>query len=171
MTVTNILTAAEAAQFIRTDASDPVLLMLLPMVDTYILNATGRDWTVDTSINPVAKNAAGQLLTFWYDNPAAVGESPNGLSSVLMQLEVEALKYRKFVFYGRAGAGSITLPGGLIGDVVKKLIGVYGVSGDQSAKFEAQISVTGQIQQTNGADLSENIYVVILKNPAEDVTA
>jgi len=169
--MTNILTAAEAAQFVRTDASDAVLLMLLPIVDSYILNATGRDWTVDTTINNTAKNAAGQLIAFWYDNPASVGVSPDGISAALMQLEAEALKYRKSVFYGRSGAGAIALADACVGDAVIKLVGVYGVSGDQSAKFEATITVKGQIQQSNGGDLSANIYAVILKNPAEDVHA
>ena len=53
----NILTTAEAANFVRTDTSDAVMLMLLPQVDEFIKRATGRDWTADATINPVAKAA------------------------------------------------------------------------------------------------------------------
>lgn len=175
--MTNILTAAEAAYFVRTDAADAVMLMLLPMVDDYIKDATGRDWAADTVIHPKAKLAAGMTMAAYYDNPSQLGsqitDSPlaSGLSNLLMQLEVEALKYRKSVFHGRVGAGAITLTGALIGDAVIKLVGVYGSTGSQAVKFESTITVEGQIQQTHGGDLSENIYAVVLKNPAEDVTA
>jgi hypothetical protein len=83
---------------------------------------------------------------------------------------VEALKYRKYQFYGASGAGSIYLKGALVGDVVQKLVGVYGVSGDQLSKFESIVSAADAIQQTDGGDLSDNIYVAVLKSPIEDVT-
>jgi hypothetical protein len=202
--MTNILTAAEAANFVRTDATDPILLMLLPLVDDYILRATGRDWSADNVIHPMAKTAAGMLLALWYDNPQLVGTSSQGTANPLLQLEVEALKYRKYVFYGRNAAGGIHVtatnveevmlpeyrgpfwvPGNLssslilpqplrtppllVGDVVLKLTGVYGVSGDQHMKFENTISVAHYIQQTDGSDLSGNLYVMVVKNPADDV--
>jgi len=166
----NILTPAEAANFVRTETTDQIMLMLLPMVDEHVQQATGRDWTADATIHPTAKAAAGMTLTYWYDNPSAIGSSPEGSSSVFLQLEAEALKYRKYQFTGASGAGSIALPGALEGDDVIKLVGVYGVSGDQSANFETEISVIGQIQQTGG-DLSENLYVVVLKSPGDDVSA
>lgn len=169
--MTNILSPNEAANFVRTDASDPILLMLLPQVDAYVQQATGRDWTADAMIHSAAKAAAGMLLTYWYDNPAAIGTSPEGSGSAFLQLEAEALKYRKYQFSGRSGAGAISLDDALEGDDVMKLVGVYGVSGDQSAKFEAEISAAGAIQQTDAGDLSNKIYVVILKSPADDVTA
>jgi hypothetical protein len=58
-----------------------------------------------------------------------------------------------------------------VGDVVQKLVGVYGVSGTQASSFEAVISVKGQIQQLSTDDLSQHIYVVILKSPQDDVSA
>lgn len=169
-----ILTPSEAANFVRTTETDQVMLMLLPQIDVFAQRATGRDWSADAVINPSAKTAAGMLLVLWYDNPAQVGSDgvlPYGLTNVLSQLEAEALKYRKYEFEGLSGAGVISLPGAFDGDTVIKLVGVVGASGDQSAKFESSISVDNQILQTYGSDLSANHYVVILKSPAEDVTA
>jgi len=169
--MTNILTAAEGANFVRTDTSDAVMLMLLPQIDDFIKRATGRDWTADTTINPVAKVAAGILLVQWYDNPAQAGpDAPQfGINQTLSQLEAEALKYRKYQFYGLSGVGGISLHGAEVGDDVISLVGVYGVSGDQKLKFESRISVCGALQQTNSSNLSANIYVAFLKSPGEDV--
>jgi hypothetical protein len=168
----NILTAAEAANFVRTDTADAVMLMLLPQVDAFIKKATGRDWTADATINEIAKAAAGMLLVQWYDNPTQMGpDTPLafGLTNVLTQLEAEALKYRKYQFYGLSSTGGIALDGAKVGDDVVSLVGIYGVTGDQSSKFEGTISVCGVIQQTDNSNLSHNIYVVILKSPAEDI--
>jgi hypothetical protein len=170
----NILTAAEAANFVRTDTSDAVMLMLLPQVDAFIKKATGHDWAADSTIHGIAKAAAGMLLVQWYDNPSQLGPDMPlafGLTNTLSQLEAEALKYRKVQFYGLSNTGGIAINGALVGDDVISLVGVYGVSGDQSSKFESEISVYGSIQQTNGGDLSDNIYVVILKSPVDDVSA
>lgn len=172
--MTNILTAAEAANFVRTETDDAVMLQFLPMVDEFIQRATGRDWTADGTINDVAKAAAGMLLVQWYDNPGMVGNENAlsfGLANALAQLEAEALKYRKYQFEGLDGAGDISLPGALEGDDVISLTGVYGASGDQSSKFESEISDTGYIAQTSSSDLSDKLYVVILKSPRLDVTA
>lgn len=167
----NILTDAEAADWVRTDATDTAMLNLLDMVDAHVKAATGRDWTADATIHPLAKAAAGMVLVSWYDDPAQIGSSPSRAMGALLQLEMEALKYRKYSFFGVNGAGPIHLPGALEGDDVMKLVGVHGVSGDQSSKFESEISDSGYIQQTDNGDLSENIYVVVLKSPAEDVSA
>ncbi len=169
--MTNILTAAEGANFVRTGVTDAVMLQLLPLVDQYLLNASGHDWAADTVIHPTAKLAAGMVLVYWYDNPGAVGMEPEGITGQLVQLEAEALKYRKYQFEGLNGAGSVYLPGAREGDDVVKLVGIYGVGGDQSTKFETEISADGQIRQTSGSDLSDNLYVVVLKSPAEDVSA
>ena len=170
--MTNILTASEAANFVRTDQSDAVMLMLLPQVDEFIKRATGRDWTTDTTINPVAKSAAGMLLVQWYDNPAQFGMEtplPFGITNALTQLEAEALKYKQHTVCGTNGAGSIPLPGAQKGDNVFSVTGIYGVTGSQVASFETKISVWGALQQISGSDLSGNIYVVIFKSPADDV--
>ena len=167
----NILSDSEAADWVRSDASDTAMLQLLPLVDQYLLSATGRDWSADSTIHPLAKTAAGIILVSWYDDPGQIGTSPSRANGPLLQLEVEALKYRKYTFIGLSGAGSISIPGAKEGDDVIKLIGVHGVSDDQSADFESEISSDGYLQQTSGSNLSSNIYVVVLKSPDEDVTA
>ena len=167
----NTLTAAEAANFVRTSASDAVMLQLLPLVDEYLRQATGHDWTTDSPIHPTAKTAAGMLLVYWYDQPSAVGQTPSSVRGALLQLEGEAQKYRKSLFYGISGTGGASLPYARVGDVVVKVVGVYGLSGNQASKFEAVISVDGQIQQTDGGDHSAHQFVAVLKHPAEDVSA
>lgn len=91
----NILTAAEAAIVLRCETSDPDMLALLPLVDAYVKNATGRDWTQDSTIYPEAKSAARMLLVQWHENPGMVGGGQVplhfGLTSALVQLEAIAL--------------------------------------------------------------------------------
>jgi hypothetical protein len=172
--MTNLLTPNEAANYLRTESNDPTMLMLLPMLDQFVQRATGRDWTADAEIHPLAKAAAGMLLVQWYDTPSMMGSEaimPYGLTAVLTQLEAQALKYRSYQVYGRNGAGAIALSGALVGDHVEQAVGVYGVSGDQSASFEATITVEGQVQQVSASDLSEALFVLVLKSPAEDVAA
>lgn len=166
-----ILTAAEAANFLRTHADDAVMLQLMPLVDEYLKNASGHDWTTDSTKHPTAKLAAGMLLSFWYDQPLMVGQTPAPLSAALVQLEAEALKYRKVEFAGLSGAGGIALAGARKGDKVVRVVGTYGVSGSQAASFESVVSVDGQLQQTDGADLSGNLYAAALHHPADDVSA
>jgi len=168
----NILTAQQAANALRVGTTEARMLDLLPQVDLYIQNATGRNWTQDTTKNVTAISAATMLLVMWFENPTMIGMeggSSHGLTSALAQLEAEALKYHKHVIAGGNGAGSIALPGANIGDDVISLVGIYGVSGSQVENFESEISVNGSIQQISGSDLSENIYVVIIKSPADDV--
>jgi hypothetical protein len=167
--MTTILTAAEAAYFVRTYTTDPILLQLMPLVDKHIERATGRDWTQDSTKSDLAKAAAGSILTAWYDNPGMVGQSPDGAMGALVQLEAEAAKYRKYTFRGLTSSGSVSLPEAKIGDAVMKLQGYFGVSGDQSSHFESTVSLNGSLQQTDSSNLSANYYVVILKNAAEDI--
>lgn len=94
--MTNILTSAEAALVLRTEATDPVMLQYLPLVDAYIKNATGRDWNKDTTIEPIAKAAAQILLVQWYETPGMLGQGVTtlgaGLIACLVQLGVLALE-------------------------------------------------------------------------------
>lgn len=167
----NILTAAEAANFIRTESTDAVMLQYLPLVDQFLLGATGHNWAADSTIHPTAKIAAGVLITYWYDNPNALGQAPEALTKSLVQLESEALKYRKYEFAGLSSAGAVSLSGARKGDVVITLVGTYGVSGSQASKFESVVSAENQLQQTDAGDLSANLYAVVLKHPADDVSA
>lgn len=90
----NILTAAEAANTLRCDETDPAMLDLLPSVDAYIRMATGRDWAADNPVRAEAKSAARMLLTMWHENPAMLGQAGSlsfGLQAALLQLETLAL--------------------------------------------------------------------------------
>ena len=91
----NILTAAEAANCLRCLTTDADMLALLPLVDDYIKDATGRDWTLDSTIQNKAKAAARILLTQWHENPGMIGQGITslelGLRAVLTQLEALAL--------------------------------------------------------------------------------
>lgn len=172
--MTNILTPAEAAQFVRTDPGDAVVTMLLPMVDSYIQAATGRDWTQDVAIHKLAQAAAGMILVAWYDNPSQIGDNgcqPVGILSALTQLEAEALKYRQYTFYGASGAGSIAIAGARQADQVMSLVGVYGVSGDQHAHFASVVDLDGCLSQLTNSDFSERMFTVVLKSPMDDVVA
>lgn len=172
--MTNLLTAAQAANALRVATNDATMLDLLPLVDRYIQNATGRDWTADATLHPSAIAAARMLLVMWYDNPSMIGTEgvlSHGLTFQLSQLEAEALKYRKYEFEGINGSGWICLPGTREGDEVISLVGTYLASGDQSAKFESAISEENMIKQTYTGDLYEQHFVVILKNPADDIVA
>ncbi len=89
----SILTADEAANFVRCEENDPKLLALLPQVDAYIERATGRDWSQDEPIDPTAKSAARMLIVRAYEDPGALASQANGISfglpAVLLQLEAK----------------------------------------------------------------------------------
>ncbi len=162
----NILSNSEAATALRCETTDADMLALLPLVDSYIKNATGHDWAADASIRSEAKSAARMLLVLWHENPGMVNSGNAlgfGLSAALVQLEAIALRYREFA--GLNGAGSIYLPGVEAGDTVATLTGLIGVSGDQSTAFETIISVDDQIQQVSTSDLSEKYYRAYLIPP------
>ena len=159
--MTNILSAAEAAIVLRCDATDARMLQLLPQIDATLQEATGHDWQNDSPITETAKAAARMLLVPWYEDPGMIGGINSigfGLTFALAQLQALALNYCEF--QGRSGAGPIDLPLAFLGDKVDTLVGVSGVTGDQSANFESVITVQGQIQQESTDDLSDNWYRV-----------
>jgi hypothetical protein len=166
---TNILTAAEASQVLRCASDDPEMLALLPLIDEYIKNATGHDWSKDNPILSSAKSAARILLVMWYENPGMLGSEPvaasAGLAATLTHLEVFALNYKQFV--GRYGAGPCTLYGAQKGDRVDTVTGLINVTGDKASDFESVITVDNQIQQTSTDDLNENIYRCHITPPSE----
>ena len=166
--MTNILTAAEAASILRCDETDARMVALLPQIDAHIKNATGHAWEGDDPINVTAKAAARILLVRGYEDPGMMGSGGEGsfaLSSYFCQLEALALRYVEF--QGRSGTGPIWLGRFALGDEVDSLVGISGVSGDQSANFESIITVDGQIQQTATEDLSDYWYRAHLV-PVED---
>jgi len=86
----NILTAAEGAVVLRCEATDTNMLQLLPMIDKYIEQGTGRDWTADSPIRDEAKSAARMLLVRWHEDPGgmAAGETLGpGFRACMTQLE------------------------------------------------------------------------------------
>jgi len=161
-----ILSRAEAATVLRCEQDDPNMIDLLSLVDGYIRQATGRDWSKDMPIRSEARSAARMLLVRWHEDPggmAAGAAMGFGLTACLVQLEALALRYK--IFAGGNGAGAICLPGAHLGDTVSSLVGKVGASGDQSAAFEAVITFEGQIQQVSTADLSDHWYQVHLVPP------
>jgi len=167
--VANILTASEAAIVLKTTSTDAAMVQLLPLVDSYLKQATGHDWAADTSIRSEAKAAAQMLLVQWYENPAMTASGLTslnfGLQAVLVQLEALALSYREFL--GRNGAGGCVMPGVTIGDSVTSVIGLIGLSGDQASSFETVITVDDQIQQISGSDLSTKWFRAFMVTPGE----
>ncbi len=155
----NTLTATEAATVLRCETTDADMLALLPLVDTYLKNATGRDWAADSTIHPAAKSAARILLVRLHEDPGLVasgGALGFGLQALIAQLAALALQYINFA--GRAGAGSIPLPGVRAGETVSTVTGLIGATGSQAAAFETVITVDDEIQQLSTEDLSENWY-------------
>lgn len=166
----NLLTSSEAADILRTTTDDPNMLLLLPQIDAFIRDATGRDWTADSSIHGTAKAAARMLLVMWYENPGMVGNGETlsyGITAALGQLESIAMRRRKAIFYGREGAGAIVVSDLQVGDQVISLVTLYGGSGSAASSFESVVSVNGQIQQTATDDFSERLYQVEVISAAD----
>lgn len=88
----NVLTTTEAAAVLRCEEDDPNMLMLLPQVDAYLRQATGRAWEEDEPISEEAKSAARMLLVQWHENPGMIANGQTGLSfglpATLMQLKM-----------------------------------------------------------------------------------
>lgn len=155
----NILTAQEAANVLRCAVTDPLMLDLLQQVDAHIRGATGRDWSIDNPVDPLAKEAARILMVQWHEDPGRMGNSNAlnfGWQSVIVKLQAKALRYHNLA--GRNGAGPIELPGVTAGETVSTVTGLIGATGDQAAAFETVITVDGQIQQISTDDLSANWY-------------
>jgi hypothetical protein len=165
----NILTAAEGAAVLRCDEDDPDMLTLLPLVDAYIRNATGHDWTADVVIYPEAKSAARMLLKKWHEDPGMDSSQAAtlafGLSAALVQLEAIALRFK--TFRGRNGPGMCRVAGLYRGDQVQALIGLVGATGSQASKFESAISEHNEIQQLDSEDLSECWFRIEILSPWE----
>ncbi len=89
----NILTPHEAANVLRCEIDDENMLDLLPIVDKYIEQATGRNWTLDTTIYSEAKGAARMLLVRLHEDPGALGSVVSwAFQAALTQLEALALE-------------------------------------------------------------------------------
>lgn len=91
----NILTAAEGADIASASSTDARLLMVLSQVDSTIQQATGRDWTKDSPVHPIAKRAAMCRLAIDYDlgtlTPQQNAVLERAYTSALAQLETLAV--------------------------------------------------------------------------------
>jgi hypothetical protein len=167
---TNILSAAEAAIVLRCAVTDADMLALLPMVDAYVKNATGRDWAQENPIRPEAKSAARILLVRAHEDPGAMAQPAPalgwGLAASLTQLEALALSYIKIE--GLPSSGYIHFHGACEGDRVASVTGLTApYTGDQAALFESTISYSHFIQQVADVDLDECFFSVLLTPLAE----
>jgi hypothetical protein len=94
--VPNILTADEAARIAATDPTDEKLLDMLSQVDATIRMATGRDWTIDRPVHPIAKRAASCRLAVDFDvetmNSQQIATLERSYLSAITQLEAAALE-------------------------------------------------------------------------------
>ena len=90
----SILTQEEASNILRCAQDDPKMIVLLPQVDAYIHQATGRDWSEDDPVHAGAKSAARMLIVRAYEDPGALSLTADGISfalpAVLLQLETMA---------------------------------------------------------------------------------
>lgn len=92
-----ILTMLEAAELLDYESAEDmprkVMTVLVPAINSFIRNATGKDWSKDSEVDPVAKMCAGILLVRWFEDPGQVGKvSDAGLLAVVGQLSARAAK-------------------------------------------------------------------------------
>ena len=183
--MTNILTAAEAATVLRCEEADANMLDLLSLVDIYLENATGRDWTADASVEPTAKAAARMLLVRWHEDPGgmAAGNALGfGLSAALTQLKAKALELARsgVPAYGLALL-STNLRGEMAVDASLTLIFNHEMSATATANVSLEdargntiattnsLSATGKILTiAPNADLTAaSAYTIVLDHPAD----
>jgi hypothetical protein len=174
--MTNILTAAEAALVLRTEIADPVMLQYLPLTDAYIKNASGRDWTADTTIEPIAKAAAQILLVQWYENPAMLGQGlatlGAGLTACLLQLEAKALELESSGVPEEtlAIAASLPVDGARNIAITASLVLIFNHAMDAGATSAVALKTAagGGVTSTNSLDITSKILTI---NPTASLTA
>ena len=174
--MTNILTAAEAALVLRTEATDPVMLMYLPLVDAYIKNGSGRDWTADTTIEPTAKAAAQILLVQWYENPAMLGQGlatlGASLTACLLQLEAKALELESSGVPEETLEITASLPvdGARNIAITASLALIFNHAMDDSAESAVALETAagGNVATTNTLDITSKILSI---KPDSNLTA
>ena len=66
---------------------------------------------------------------------------------------------------GRNGAGACTVVAAVVGDAILSVIGVSGAEGanDKTASFETVVTINGQVQQTDAADLSTSSFMFLVR--------
>jgi len=97
-----ILTEEEAMKILDyttvEDMPGKITEILLPAIDDYLKNATGKDWGKDETIDPLAKSTAGVLLIRWFEDPGQI-ENVNdiGLVTLINQLEAKYLHEKQAI--------------------------------------------------------------------------
>lgn len=173
--MTNILTAAEAANVLRCLTTDALMLQLLPQVDDYIKTGTGRDWTADSSIDPMAKAAAQMLVTMWHENPSMTGNAgalQGGLSACLTQLEAKALLLESSAVPDTALALTVSLPkdGDTDIAITANLVLIFSHAMDSTATSAVTLedAAGSTVTVVNSLDVTKKILTV---NPSASLTA
>ena len=98
MSILSIDEAAFALNFAEAEQMpDKVMAILVPAVNSYLTNATGKDWAVITTaysaIDPLAKMVASVVLAQWYEDPTQVGTvAGGGLLGMIGQLHAKNLQ-------------------------------------------------------------------------------
>ena len=97
-------------------------------------------------------------------SPTKVRTEVDSHKSTLDGLEA-GTSLKQYLFTGKNGAGAITLTGTAVGDkVCGHVINETDLTND-SANFEATITVANQIQQSSASDLSTKKFSVLLVRP------
>lgn len=82
--------------------------------------------------------------------------TPHGLGNAVSNIEA-------ITFTGAAAPGACTATGLKAGDIILSVTGLAsGTKGDQASKFETTVSVNDQIQQSDGGNLSANVYLALV---------
>ncbi len=92
---TSILAPSEAADLLDyespTDMPGKVMSVFVPAVDEFLRVSTGRRWSDDETVDPLAKMVAGVLLVRWFEDPGQVGKiSDTSLVIFIGQLAAKA---------------------------------------------------------------------------------
>lgn len=90
-----ILTAEEAADLLDyenpEDMPGKVMSVFIPAVDGFLEVSTGKKWSEDETVDPLAKMVAGILLVRWFEDPGQVGKvSDTSLVIFIGQLAAKA---------------------------------------------------------------------------------
>ena len=92
-----ILTSQEASEILKYNSPGEmpgnITSIILPAIDTFIKDATGKDWALGVPIDPTAKMVASVLLVRWYEDPGMIGKAPDsGIVMFISQLHAKVLQ-------------------------------------------------------------------------------
>lgn len=168
----NILTIEEAANVLRTTETDETMLDLLPLVDGYIEQATGRDWAADTTIYPQAKAAARMLLVRWHEDPGgmAAGSALGfGLGAALTQLEALALELKTLGVPDDAlGLVTTNISGDMAIDASLVLVFNHQMASGATSQVTLEDASGATVTTVNSLDATGKILTI---NPSASLTA